>query len=144
MITSQYTFHYEKKGCFVINFPTQFLNCIGHLQFTIHMVPLITTQLQLCRNNSFSTTMQLPYDYNHNVMLTSFFIHPSKLNTWHQKIFHDFFEILISIIHYDYLFWMVFDYDMWHNQKLPHGILIEFWKQIYVCIQVGWYITINR
>ncbi len=137
MITSQYTFHYEKKRYFVTGLPTQFLNRIRHLQFTVHMVQLIT--MQLCRNNSFSITMQLSYDYNHNVMLTSFLIHPSKLNMWHQKIFHDFFEILISIVHYDYLFWMVLDYVMWHNQKLSHGILIEFWKQIYICAlrQVG-------
>jgi hypothetical protein len=27
---------------------------------------------------------------------------------------------------------MVLDYDVWHNQKLPCGILIEFWKHIYI------------
>jgi hypothetical protein len=27
--------HYEKRGCFAIGLRTQFLNCIGHLQFTI-------------------------------------------------------------------------------------------------------------
>jgi hypothetical protein len=41
------------------------------------------------------------YDYNHNIMLTSFFIHSSKFNKW-------------------------------HNQKLSCGILIEFWKPIYI------------
>jgi len=50
------------------------------------------------------------------------------------KFFRDFFEILISIVHYDYSFWMLLDYDMWHNQKLPHGKIIEFWKQIYIYI----------
>jgi hypothetical protein len=39
------------------------------------------------RNNFFSTTMQLPYDYNHNVKLMSFFIHPSKFNTWQYEDF---------------------------------------------------------
>jgi hypothetical protein len=29
--------HYEKKWCFVIGFVIRFLNCIGHLQFTIFM-----------------------------------------------------------------------------------------------------------
>jgi hypothetical protein len=58
------------------------------LQFTIYTVQLIAFQLQLYRHNSFSITMQLPYDYNHNVMLTLFFIHPSKFNTWH---YEDFF-----------------------------------------------------
>jgi hypothetical protein len=47
----------------------------------VYTMQLITTQLQLCHNNSFSTTMQLPYDYNNNIMLTSFFIHPSNFNT---------------------------------------------------------------
>ncbi len=37
------------------------------------------------RNNSFSITMQLPYDYNHNITLTSFFIHSSKFNMWHYE-----------------------------------------------------------
>jgi len=66
------------------------------------------------------------------------------------RIFRDFFEILIFIVHYDYSFYMVLDYDMWHNQKLPHGILIEFWKLIYICVcvyiytWVGWYIAIGR
>ncbi len=48
---------------------------------------LITTQLQLCCNNSFSTIMQLFYDNNHNVMLTSFFILPSNFNKWHYEDF---------------------------------------------------------
>jgi hypothetical protein len=51
---------------------------------------LIATQLQL-NHNYFSTTMQLPYGYNHNVMLMSFFIHSSKFNIWH---YEDFFVIL--------------------------------------------------
>jgi hypothetical protein len=98
-----------KKKCFVIGLATQFLSCIGHLQltifihwvllnklqelqFTIYMVQLITTQLQFCHNNSFSTIMQLPNDYNHNVMLMSFFFHPSKCNMWHYEDFLWFFK----------------------------------------------------
>jgi len=47
---------------------------------------LIVTQLQLCRNHSFSTIVQLHYNYNHNIMLTLiFFIHPLKLNMWHYE-----------------------------------------------------------
>jgi len=80
-----------RKGCFAIGLATQFLSCIGHLQLTVYMVQLITTQLQLCQKNSFSTIMQFPYDYNHNVMLMSFFIHPSKFNTWHYEDFLWFF-----------------------------------------------------
>jgi len=49
------------------------------------------------------------------------------------KTFHDFFEILICIIHYDYLFNMVLDYDTWHNQKLPCGNWLNFGnKKIYI------------
>jgi len=49
------------------------------------------------------------------------------------RICRDFFEMLISIVHYDFLK-MLLDYDTWHNQKLPHDILIEFRKQIYIYI----------
>ncbi len=51
------------------------LQKLQELQLTVYTMQLITSQLQLCCNNFFSTTMQLPYDYNHNVMLMSFFIH---------------------------------------------------------------------
>jgi hypothetical protein len=80
------------------------LQKLQRLQFIIYMVQLITTQLQLYRNNSFSTLMHLPYNYNHNVMLMSSFIHPPKFNTWHYENISWFFKVLISIIHYDYLF----------------------------------------
>ncbi len=81
------SFHYKKKWCFVTSLATQFFNCNDHLQLIIYMVQLITTQLQFCCNNSFSTTMKFPYDYKHNVKLMSFFIHSSKFNMWHYKIF---------------------------------------------------------
>jgi hypothetical protein len=59
-----------------------------HSMYNLILMQLITTQLQLSHNNSFSTTMQLRYDYNHNVTLTSYFMHSSKFNTWHtMKIF---------------------------------------------------------
>jgi hypothetical protein len=46
----------------------------------------ITTQLQLCQNNSFSSTMQLHYNYTHDVMLTSLIIiHLLKFKTWHYE-----------------------------------------------------------
>jgi hypothetical protein len=77
-------------------------NKLQKLQLTKYTVQVITIQLQLCCNNFFSTTMQLPYDYNHNVMLTSFSSIHQNLTCGTMKIFHDFFEILISIIHYDY------------------------------------------
>jgi hypothetical protein len=78
--------------------------------------------------------MQLPYDYIHNVMLTSFLSIHKTLTCGTMKKICDFFEILISIVHYDYSFKMLLDYDMWHNQKLPHGILIEFWKNKYIYV----------
>jgi len=63
------------------------LHKLHELQLTIHIMQFIVIQLHLCRNNCFSTTIQLPYDYNHNVMLTSFFIHSSKYNTWQYEDF---------------------------------------------------------
>jgi hypothetical protein len=96
--------HYEKKGCFATGPATQFLNYNEHLQLTIYTAQLIATQLQFNQNNSFSTTIQLHYNYTHDVMLTSLIvIHLLKYDTWHYEDFgHKFFKILISIIHYDY------------------------------------------
>jgi hypothetical protein len=52
------------------------------------MVKLIAIQLQIYQNNSFSTTMQLHYNYTHDVMLTSLIvIHPLKFNMWHHEDF---------------------------------------------------------
>jgi hypothetical protein len=105
--------HYEKKGYFVIDLVTQFLNCNHHLQFIIFLryecyqtsrmscksynsLYIRCNSLQFCQNNSFLTNMQFHYNYNHNVMLTLLiFIHPLKI-------------------------------DKWHNKKMPHNILIEF------------------
>jgi hypothetical protein len=71
----------------------------NHIYNAIHYNSITTLSQQLLFNY-YAT----PHDYNHNVMLTSFFIHPSKFNTCIMKIFCDFFEILISIVHYDYSF----------------------------------------
>jgi hypothetical protein len=69
--------HYEKKGCFIIGLKLKFwlasnicnslylhamsangqVAWVVELQLTIYMVQLITIQLQLCHNNSFSITM---------------------------------------------------------------------------------------
>jgi hypothetical protein len=49
--------------------------------------------------------MQLHYNCTHDVMLTPLiFIHPLKSNTWHyeKNWIYFFFEILISIVRYDY------------------------------------------
>ncbi len=81
---------------------------IAKLQFTVYMMRFIVIQLQLNQNNSFSTIMQFHYNYTHDVMLTSLIvINLLKSNMWHYKKFgHNFFfEILISIIHYDCWWW---------------------------------------
>jgi hypothetical protein len=52
--------------------------------------------------------MQLHYNYTHDIMLTSLIvIHLLKSNMWHYEYFgtYFFFEILISIIHYDFQWW---------------------------------------
>jgi len=80
--------HYEKKKSFVIGLITQFLSCRRHLQLTIYMMQFIVTQLQLNQNNSFSTMMQVHYNRNHDVMLTSLIvIHLLKYDKWHYEIF---------------------------------------------------------
>jgi hypothetical protein len=88
--------HHEKNVCFATSLATHHnytlrmisdkLQKLQELQFTVYTMQLITTQLQFCCNNSFSTTI-IPYDYNHNFMLKSFFIRPSKFNTWHYEDF---------------------------------------------------------
>jgi hypothetical protein len=58
-----------------------------------------TTHSQSCKNNYFVTLIQLICNYHGNVMLTSFFINPSKFDTWHYEEFWVIFlEILISTI----------------------------------------------
>ncbi len=54
------------------------------------LMQLIAIQLQFYHNSSFLTIMQLPYNYNHIVMLTSLFIHSSKHMTL-SRFLDDFF-----------------------------------------------------
>jgi hypothetical protein len=61
---------------------------IAKLQLTIYTVQFITTQLQFSQNNSFLTTIQLHYNYTHDVMLTSLIvIHLLNLTCDIMKIF---------------------------------------------------------
>ncbi len=149
--------NYEKKGCLAIGLTTQFLSCIKHLQLIVFIcckcyqiscksckscnslyiqcnsLQLITTQLQLCHNNSFSTTMQLPYDYNHNVTLTSFFIHPSKFNTWH---YEDFFSVFWNIdIHHALWLFGLDGLGLWHVAQSNVAMWHIHWNlDIYIYI----------
>jgi hypothetical protein len=111
-----------KKKCFVTKLAIQFLSCIKHLKLIVnairqvarvathHMtIQLITTQLQLCHNNFFS--MQLPYDYNHNVMLTSF--HPS-IKIEHMALWR-FFTIFLKYWYPLPSWLLVLDgFGLWH------------------------------
>ncbi len=79
-----------------------------HLIYNHNLVQLVATQLQFY-HNFFSTTMQLHYDYNYNVMMMSFYIHSSKINTWHnQKLSCDilikFWEQKIKLLLYIYIY----------------------------------------
>jgi hypothetical protein len=47
---------------------------VAKLQLIIYMVQLIAVQLQFNQNNSFSTTIQLHYNYTHDVMLMSLIV----------------------------------------------------------------------
>ncbi len=90
---------------------------VAKLQLTIDMMQLITIQLQFCQNNSFSTTMQLHYNYTHDVMLMWLIvIHILKFDTWHYENF--WIEFFFQNIDFHCLLWllmMVRDCDMWHN-----------------------------
>jgi len=68
----------------------------------------ITTLLQQLIFNYYVT----PHDYNHNVMLMSFFIHPSKFNTWHYEIFWWFFWNID--IHRPLWFFVLHGFGLWH------------------------------
>ncbi len=120
--------HYEKKGVLQLALQLNFwvasntcnslylyvVNAIGQVarvaSIATHRI-YDATQLQLCCNNSFSTTMQLPYDYNHNVMLISFFIHPSKFNTWHYEDLLWFFWN--TDIHHPLWLFILDDFGLW-------------------------------
>jgi len=57
------------------------------LQLIIDMMQFIAIQLKLCQNNSFSTTMQLHYNYTDDVMLMSLIvIHLLKI--WHVALWN--------------------------------------------------------
>jgi hypothetical protein len=88
------------------------LQNLQNLQLTVYTVQPIIIQLQLCCNKSFSTTMQLPYDYNHDVMLMSLFIHPSKFNTWHYEDFSWFFKNID--IHHPLWLFVLDGFGLWH------------------------------
>jgi hypothetical protein len=47
---------------------------LHELQLTICTMQLIVIQLQFSQNNSFSTTIQLHYNYTHDVMLVSLIV----------------------------------------------------------------------
>jgi hypothetical protein len=68
---------------------------------------VVATKLQ----QFFSTTLQLPYDYNYNVMLTSFFIHSSNFNTWHYEMVNFFWNI--DMYHPLWLF-ILYGFTLWH------------------------------
>jgi hypothetical protein len=124
--------HYEKKGCLLDK-----LQELQELQ--------LTSYTMLCRNNSFSTTMQLPYDYNHNVMLMSFFIHPSKFNKWCYEVFSWFFWNID--IHCPLWLFILDGLGLWHvaqsNVAMWHiNWILEtnIYIYIYVCMYVCMYI----
>jgi hypothetical protein len=75
---------------------------IAKLQLIVYMIQLIATMSKQLIFN----IMQLHYNYTHDVMLMSLIvIHLLKFDIWNYEIFwkiYFLFEILISIVHYDY------------------------------------------
>jgi hypothetical protein len=103
---------------------------VAKLQFIVYATQLITTQLQLYQNNSFSTIMWFHYNCTHDVMMMSLIvIHPWKYDTWHMKFFGHKIIIFSNIDFYCplWLLMMIWNCDTWHNKKIPHGILVVFW-----------------
>jgi hypothetical protein len=64
---------YNSLHLYVVNVNGQ-VACIVELQLNIYMMQLIGIQLQLYQNTSFSTIMQLHYNYTHDVRLTSLIV----------------------------------------------------------------------
>jgi len=111
--------HYEKKRCFAIGLAIQFLSCIKHLQLTIFIrceyyqrsyntLYIQCNSLQFNYNFIITTLFQLLCNSPMTIIIMSCWCYFSSI---HQnltrrtmKSFHGFFEILISIIHYDYSF----------------------------------------
>jgi len=91
-------------------------------------------KLQLCQNNSFSTTMQIHYNCTYDVILTSLIvIYSLKSNMWHYEKVQRWKSFCFWDIDFHHPLWLlkvVQDCDMWHNWKFPHGILIIIWKNI--------------
>lgn len=82
----------------------------------------LATQWQLNQNNSFSTIMQLHYNYTHDVILMSIIvIHIQKFDMWH---YEDFFTLIffgnIDLHRPLWLLMMVRNCDTWHNNFFSH------------------------
>ncbi len=117
--------HYEWKRCFATSLATQFLSCIKHLQLILFICcECYWTSCKSCKcYNSlyiWCNSLQLNYSFvattlfqllcNSPMIIITMscwfhfsFIH-QNLTCGIMKICCDFFEILISIIHYDYSF----------------------------------------
>jgi hypothetical protein len=83
--------HYEEKKVFYIGLIIQVLSCMTlatHYLYVVNANKQVAwiAKLQLCQNNSFSTTMQLHYNCTNDVILTSLIvIYSLKSNTWHYE-----------------------------------------------------------
>jgi hypothetical protein len=114
--------HYEKKRCFATSLTAQFLNYIKHLQLTIFIcyecyrtsckscnsLYIWCNSLQFNYNFIVTTPFQLLYNSLMTIIISSCWryftsIH-QDLTCGTMRIFRDFYEILISIVHYDYSF----------------------------------------
>jgi hypothetical protein len=63
-------------------------------------------QLWLCKNSCCVILMQLVYNYNGNIMLTIFFVDPSKFDMWHYGDFWMKIIIFWNIdFHYVHFIW---------------------------------------
>jgi hypothetical protein len=117
--------HYGKMGCFATGLATQFLSCIKHLQLIVFIrCECYQTSCKSCNscNSPYIRCYSLQFNYNFVAttpfqLLCNYFMTIIIMSCWHHfsfihqnlthgimRIFHDLFEILISIIYYDYSF----------------------------------------
>jgi hypothetical protein len=95
----------EQVAWITIDVTHHIWNCI---QITLYHL-ICAIQFQLCRNNYYIIIMQLVCNYYGSVMLTSFFINPSKFDSWH---YGDFWMKII-------IFWNI---DLHHQLFMYDGI----------------------
>jgi hypothetical protein len=100
--------YFYKCGCYESNCMS--CNECNSSYVKLNTYAIHVTQLQLCKNNCYVTSMSLICNYHGNVVMMSILIIYQSLTRGIMGILGEnyyLFEILISTIHYDYI-------KLWH------------------------------